>query len=114
MSNELKYLDVAERVLLKHRRPMRVSELINLGIEDGLVESWESKTPQKSMQARISGDILKNGASSRFVRTNKGLFFLRDLLDQPLVLERPFLTSSVQKTEHLSRYDANPRITAVA
>jgi hypothetical protein len=94
MSNEFKYLDVAERVLLKHRRPMKAAELVSFGLDDGFVESWESKTPQKSMQSRLSVDILKNGKASRFVRTKKGLFFLRNLIDKPLTLEQPFLTTS--------------------
>ena len=84
MARGLRYLDVAERVLSKHRRPLRSRDLINLAIEDGFVESWDSNTPQKSMQARLSIDILNKGVESRFLRTQRGRFYLRDLLTAPL------------------------------
>lgn len=84
MARGLRYLDVAERVLSKHRRPLRSRDLINLAIEDGFVESWDSNTPQKSMQARLSIDILNKGAESRFLRTQRGRFYLRNLLTAPL------------------------------
>lgn len=82
--NRAKYLEVAERVLQKHRRPLRARELVNYGIEDGFVPNgWLSKTPQKSMQARLSIEILSNGERSKFVRTGPGEFYLRHLLAVP-------------------------------
>lgn len=75
------YLWVAETVLRKHHRPLKAREIVNFGIEDGLFADREiSKTPQKSMQARLSIDILEKGPESKFVRTGRGLFFLRELL----------------------------------
>lgn len=75
------YLWVAETVLRKHGRPLKAREIVNYGIEDGLFADRElSKTPQKSMQARLSLDILDHGARSRFLRTGRGLFYLRELL----------------------------------
>jgi predicted NUDIX family phosphoesterase/dephospho-CoA kinase len=74
------YLWVAETVLKKHGRPLKVREIVNFGLEDGLFPDQElSRTPQKSMQARLSMEILQNGANSRFLRTARGLFFLREL-----------------------------------
>jgi predicted NUDIX family phosphoesterase len=84
MIRDLSYIDVAERVLSKHRRPLRARDLVNLAIEDGFVESWDSRTPQKSMQARLSIDILNRGVESRFIRTERGRFYLRGLLEAPL------------------------------
>ena len=37
------------------------------------------RPPQKSLQARLSMDIVRHGTRSRFVRIAKGLFYLRDL-----------------------------------
>jgi predicted NUDIX family phosphoesterase/dephospho-CoA kinase len=80
------YLWVAETVLGKHARPLKAREIVSFGIEDGLFPDREiSKTPQKSMQARLSIDILEKGAQSKFLRIGRGLFFLRDLAG----LERP-------------------------
>lgn len=84
MTRNLSYIDVAERVLSKHRRPLRARDLVNLAIDDGLVESWDSRTPQKSMQARLSMDILNQGVESHFIRTERGRFYLRELLEAPL------------------------------
>jgi hypothetical protein len=102
MAPNLKYLDVAERVLAKHRRPLRSRDLISLGIEDGFVESWDSNTPQKSMQARLSMDILRKGPNSRFLRTERGKFYLRNLLGAPLSLNDDLLFSTEDKA-HFAR-----------
>jgi hypothetical protein len=75
------YLWVAETVLRRRGRPLKAREIVNYGIEDGLFADREiSKTPQKSMQARLSIDILIKGGESKFLRTGRGLFFLRDML----------------------------------
>jgi predicted NUDIX family phosphoesterase/dephospho-CoA kinase len=77
------YLWVAETVLRKVGRPLRAGELVARGLDDQLFDDQDiSKTPQKSMQSRLSMEILRNGAESKFVRIAKGQFFLRDLLDE--------------------------------
>lgn len=77
---DVTYLWVAETVLRKHKRPLNARALVNYGLEDGLFPAAGlSHTPQKSMQARLSIDILNNDASV-FVRTRRGRFFLRDLI----------------------------------
>ncbi|MRN48143.1 DNA mismatch repair protein MutT [Brucella sp. 10RB9214] len=54
--------------------------LVNYGLEDELFPAAGlSRTPQKSMQARLSIDILNNDKSP-FVRTSRGRFYLRELL----------------------------------
>lgn len=77
---DVTYLWVAETVLRKHKRPLNARALVNYGIEDGLFPTTGlSRTPQKSMQARLSMDILSN-IGSIFVRTGRGRFFLRDMI----------------------------------
>ena len=75
------YLWAAELVLRRHRRPLRVHEIVSYAQDLGLFsEGMHSRTPQKSLQARLSIEILSKAEHSRFVRTASGLFFLRELL----------------------------------
>lgn len=82
-TGEATYLWVAETVLRRVGRPLRARELVARGLDDQLFDDRDiSMTPQKSMQSRLSMEILRNGAESKFVRVAKGQFFLRDLLDK--------------------------------
>lgn len=89
---DVTYLWVAETVLRKHKRPLTARELVDYGLEDELFPAAGlSNTPQKSMQARLSVDILHN-ENSAFVRTGRGRFYLRELLarqrpDDPAALK---------------------------
>jgi predicted NUDIX family phosphoesterase len=75
------YLRVAEIVLANALRPLKVREIVERGIERGLFgDHVLSRTPEKSMQARLSMDILKGIGQSKFVRTQRGLFTLRSAL----------------------------------
>jgi predicted NUDIX family phosphoesterase len=75
------YLWAAEVVLRKHKRPLRAAEIVSYAQEQGLFSGeMHSRTPQKSVQARLSLDILNKGEQSAFVRTGRGMFYLRDFL----------------------------------
>lgn len=72
------YLRVAEAVLRHALSPLKVREIVERGIERGLFGDHPlSRTPEKSMQARLSTDILNKGGTSRFARTGRGRFTLR-------------------------------------
>jgi len=72
------YLRVAEIVLGKSLVPLNAREIVDRGIEQGLFgDHVMSRTPQKSMQARLSMDILNRESTSRFVRIARGRFTLR-------------------------------------
>ena len=72
------YLRVAEIVLSDALTPLKAREIVERGIEQGLFgDHVMSRTPEKSMQARLSIDILSHGQNSRFARTSKGRFTLR-------------------------------------
>jgi predicted NUDIX family phosphoesterase/dephospho-CoA kinase len=102
--DDVTYLWVAETVLQKHKRPLSARELVNYGLEDGLFPATGlSQTPQKSMQARLSLDILHND-QSRFVRTSRGRFLLREHLGEATRDELSFENSK------LSVYTANRRV----
>src|SRR6266702_1698367 len=76
------YLRVAEIVLSKSRVPLSAREIADRGIEHGLFgDHVMGRTPEKSMQARLSMDILNRKSGSRFVRTARGRFTLRTSLE---------------------------------
>jgi predicted NUDIX family phosphoesterase len=76
------YLRIAEIVLGKSRVALSAGEIVERGIDQGLFgDHVMGRTPQKSMQARLSVDILYKGRSSRFARTARGRFSLRTLID---------------------------------
>src|ERR1700722_3419996 len=75
------YLRVAEIVLSKAMTPLKAREIVDRGIEQGLFgDHVMGRTPGKSMQARLSIDILSRGPDSRFARTGKGRFTARSNL----------------------------------
>ena len=79
------YLRVAEIVLSKSLVPLSAREIVDRGIEQGLFgDHAMGQTPQKSMQARLSMDILNRKSSSSFVRTARGRFALRSSIAPPL------------------------------
>ncbi len=79
--DRLTYLWAAEQIIRRHARPLSAAEIITLAQESDLFsDNMNSRTPQKSLQARLSIEIIKNEDNSVFVRTAKGKFYLRDLL----------------------------------
>lgn len=72
------YLRVAETVLAGALTPLKAREIVERGIERGLFgDHVLSRTPEKSMQARLSMDILNRKEQSKFIRSDRGRFTLR-------------------------------------
>jgi hypothetical protein len=72
------FLRVAEIVLADTSAPLRAREIVDRAIERGLFgDHVLGRTPEKSMQARLSMDILHAGEKSAFVRVARGRFTLR-------------------------------------
>lgn len=89
---------------------MRVQDIVAQAQDSGLFsDEMFSRTPQKSMQARLSMEIVKNGDNSTFVRTGKGVFFLRDLLANGAPSDSGVGSLALKPTEKLKPYRANPR-----
>lgn len=80
------YLNVAERVLLTSRRPLRPREIIAHAYAGGLLP-WHLYGPRqdKTLHARISEDVARNPDGSRFFRTGPGIFFLREMIDDDAI-----------------------------
>jgi predicted NUDIX family phosphoesterase len=82
VEGEQTYLRVAEIVLADALQPLKAREIVDRGIERGLFgDHGPNRTPEKSMQARLSTDILTKAAFSKFTRTARGRFTLRSRLD---------------------------------
>lgn len=63
------------------RSPLSAREIVERGIERGLFGDHSlSRTPEKSMQARLSLDIKHFREASRFMRVARGRFLLRNEL----------------------------------
>lgn len=75
------YLDIAAAVLRRARRPLGPRAILSLAYQTGLVPTHlHGKTQHKTLQARISEDIITRREQSQFFRTAPGYFFLRDFL----------------------------------
>ncbi|KAB1069639.1 winged helix-turn-helix domain-containing protein [Methylobacterium planeticum] len=97
---ELTYLRAAAEVLRQAGRPLSAPEIVDRALADGLLpNATTAKTPQKSMQARLSMHILRKGSQSTFVRTSAGRFQLRASLKA--VDERPI--ESFDRNMHRER-----------
>lgn len=80
------YLDIASRVLREARRPLPPREILRRGLSSGIVPtSLYGKTQHKTLQARLSEDILSRRERSPFFRTKPGYFFLREFLTDPAI-----------------------------
>ncbi len=77
MSTQLSALDAAYAVLLQAGQPLNNKEITRRVLEQSL---WQTtgKTPGSTLNARITVDIKKKGEKSRFQRTKKGIYALRE------------------------------------
>lgn len=83
------YLDIAEHVLGVERRPLRPLSILEEGYRLGIVPAHlYGETQHKTLQARISEDIVHQKDKSRFFRTEPGKFFLRKFLTDTSIPER--------------------------
>lgn len=99
------YLEIAERVLRAAKRPMSPKSILDAAYRARVVPSHLfGKTQHKTLQARLSEDILKFRNNSKFFRTEPGIFFLSSLVADPEVDEkhkRPF--AARRRTRDLMR-----------
>ncbi len=92
------YLQIAEQVLRIARRPMSARSILRQAYSlDIAPYHLYGKTQHKTLQARLSEDILQRREHSLFFRTRPGQFFLREFLTdasipaeyrQPIVARR--------------------------
>lgn len=99
------YLEIAEKVLHSAKRPMSPKGIVDAAYRARIVPSHLfGKTQHKTLQARLSEDILRFRNGSKFYRTEPGMFFLSALVSDPEVPEKfkqPF--SARRRTRDLMR-----------
>jgi hypothetical protein len=82
------YLQIAEEVLRRVRRPLTPLQILRSAYEHGIAPPHlRGRTQHKTLGARLSEDILKRREASRFYRTAPGRFLLRELTDDPSIPE---------------------------
>jgi predicted NUDIX family phosphoesterase len=102
------YLRVAEIVLTNALSPLKAREIVERGIERGLFgDHVLSRTPEKSMQARLSMDILNRAGQSKFIRTERGRFTLRSKVFDAF---HPLEKTQAHDSAPSSEYVAEPRV----
>ena len=73
------YLAIAQQVLRAARQPMSPRRILDAAFRASIVpHHLHGKTQHKTLQARISEDILLRRGKSLFFRTQPGRFFLRE------------------------------------
>lgn len=75
------FLDSAYAILSTIGKPMSAQELTRRAIDEGLLRT-SGATPGQTMKSKLSTDILTRHDGSRFMRTHKGEFALREWKDQ--------------------------------
>lgn len=90
------YLNIARQILLEIRRPLGAKAILAAAYQRGFVpRHLFGKTQHKTLQARLSEDILERRDRSEFFRPEPGKFFLRQLLTDTSIPEefrRPIAT----------------------
>lgn len=83
------YLALAEQVLISERAPLSARNILERAYLKGIVPTHlHGRTQHKTLQARLSEDILIRRERSVFFRTEPGRFFLRRFLSDPSIPEK--------------------------
>jgi hypothetical protein len=78
------YLAIAQAILREERRPLTARSILRLAYQRDLISSHLfGQTQHKTLQARLSEDILHRRERSSFFRTEPGKFFLREFMGDP-------------------------------
>jgi len=76
------FAEAAYQVLKQAGRPLRANQITSLALEQGMI-STAGKTPAATMGAILYVDIKKKGDGSKFVKSDRGGFALREWLESP-------------------------------
>lgn len=102
------YLALAQAILREVRRPLTPRQIINIAYKQGLVPNHlHGQTQHKTLQARLSEDILNRRDNSAFFRNEPGKFFLREFISDA-TLPNQYRTPIVarRRTRELPSHDA--------
>jgi predicted NUDIX family phosphoesterase len=77
------FLDIAETILKKAGTPLKPREIVDRAKDDALFsDKLSGKTPDQTMKAKLTVDVISRGPASRFVRTGPNTFYLREFLTE--------------------------------
>jgi predicted NUDIX family phosphoesterase len=76
------FLEAAEEVLREHGSPLDPATIVDKAINQGVLQT-SGATPSQTMKAKLSTDVLNKKSGSRFKRTGKNLFGLREWTSIP-------------------------------
>lgn len=83
------YLEISEKVLRAAKCPMTPKSILDAAYRAGIIpDHLYGKTQHKTLQARLSEDILHLKNDGRFFRTKPGLFFLAEFDSDPSIPEK--------------------------
>jgi restriction system protein len=74
------FKDAAREVLKEVGRPLHYTDITEIALESGYLES-DGRTPQKTMQARLSVDVRDN-PETPFVQTVPGVYALKNAFER--------------------------------
>lgn len=77
----MSFLGAAERVLREADKPLRFSEITQIAMESGWLQT-EGKTPAATMHSQLAVSVKRRGAGSPFVRVSPATFGLREWVEQ--------------------------------
>ena len=75
------YLQAAFKVLKEESRPLSAQDIVELAQQRRYITP-AGETPEQTMKARLSTEIVENGDGSTFMRTDLGVFALREWKDR--------------------------------
>jgi predicted NUDIX family phosphoesterase len=93
----LTHLDAAAAALARASKPLSAKEIVE-EIKAGDLATISGLTPWKTITARLSQDILRNGPRSRFKRTFHGRFALQHWTSEPDFQVRRRVLSPLDET----------------
>jgi len=77
------YLQMAEKILRSHKKPMSAKAILKEAyLRDIAPVHIYGKTQHKTLQARLSEDIVRHKEKSLFCRTKPGFFFLKEFMEE--------------------------------
>lgn len=88
MSGELTFIEAARTILMDAGEALHYREITARALKRGLVRT-SGKTPEETLNARLSVEIKEHGEVSEFVRVAPGVFGLRGKLGEGQVPQSP-------------------------
>ena len=104
-----KALNATYEVLKKAGEPLHYKEITKRALDQGLWHT-DGKTPEATVNAQLATEIKKCGAKSRFRRTGKGIFALKEWADKDVKQPKAARRLAGKTTQPVSFTDAAAQV----